>query len=413
MALASTPARPLIALLLAGLFGSGAHAESSPYYVGTSLGLTRVANVYRLDSAQPANNDWVTTGSLLAGIDQRYGRQRIYGNLSLNANRYRHNSLLNNTAYQLDSGLDWSAFDKLGGTLTAGGSKSLAEFNPGGDKPSLTIKNVLTTKRAGASARYGLAGQLSLEARANHYTSRYSASEYLPYNYEQNDAAVGLVYRSSPSLSLGSYGRLTRGSYPNYRLVGGSYVVDRVRRKDLDLTANWQPSALSSLSARLSFGRATHSEAGSGSFSGTTGSLVWQWQALPKLGFNTTLSRETGLDSTPVNGSPFGNEIDYNRVTNRVRLGADYAMSAKIGLTASYAVAKRDQRNSFGVNSVAGSDTLTSWRVGLNWSATRNALLSCQYTHDERSLGQAQPISPYTLPYSANSMGCTGQYMLR
>ncbi|MCZ8073937.1 MAG: hypothetical protein O9341_07365, partial [Paucibacter sp.] len=68
---------PPAALGLLSLLGcsltSPALADANPYYVGTALNLSHVSNIYRQNNN--ANSDRVTSASLLAGIDQTFGRQ--------------------------------------------------------------------------------------------------------------------------------------------------------------------------------------------------------------------------------------------------------------------------------------------------------------------------------------------------
>jgi len=116
---------PRLAVLAAtAALSMQAWAQSSPYYFGGGLGLTHVSNVYR--QANDANSDNVTTATLLAGVDQRFGRQRLFGDGSVQSNRYQSNSSLNNQSYSVRGGLDWETLERLSGTLSGNASRAAA-----------------------------------------------------------------------------------------------------------------------------------------------------------------------------------------------------------------------------------------------------------------------------------------------
>ena len=50
-------------------------AETNPYYVGVSQAFTHESNVFRVATGQAESSDTYSTTSLLAGIDQPFGRR--------------------------------------------------------------------------------------------------------------------------------------------------------------------------------------------------------------------------------------------------------------------------------------------------------------------------------------------------
>lgn len=397
----------LLILALAGL-GSAARAEESPYYVGASLGVTHVSNIYRSTPGQPTNSDNVTTATLLAGLDQRISRQRLFGDVSLRSNHYQNNTTLRNNGYGLNAGLDWQTLERLSGQLSVNANRSLAQFNPG-NAPAITKKNIEQTGQARASVRYGLASLLSLEGSLTHRRRDYSASEYDPYDYQQDTLSLGLTYRPSSLLSLGIAARYSDGKYPHYRLVGGAYQSDDYKRRDIDLNSTWSPSAASTLTARLSYGKRDAGQLSARDFSGGTGSLNWRWQPSARLQINSTLMRDTGDETSFYNFGSLGSfSSDYSNITNSLQVAANYELTGKIVLDAGLSYADRQQRNSFGANAVEGNDKTSSLSLGGRWMVTRNGLIGCQINRDKRS-GQ----SLLSTPYSASSYGCYGQLTLR
>lgn len=398
------------ALLTLGALSAGerAQAEANPYYLGTSLGLTHVSNIYRTPSGTPANNDTVTSGTLLAGINQQFGRQRLFGDASVSANSYKNNKELRNTSYSLNAGLDWQTVERLSGQFGVISNRSLAQFNPG-DAPTLTKKNVAQQDEGRASVRYGLVTLLSLDASLSHRRRTYTAEEFAAYELSQDTGSIGLSYRPSASLSLGLAGRSTKGKYPKAGRNADGFVADSFKRHDVDLTVAWVPSVTHAVNLRLSSGKTNHEQVSARNFSGTTGALNWRWVPTSKLTFSTSLSRDSGTETSFISLGALGSlNADYSRLTTAAQVKANYQLTSKILLDANVGVYERNLVNTVGSLGRSGEDRTTTAGLSLRWLVTRSTLLGCQLTHDRRT-GQ----SAFSLPFSANSMGCYGQLTLQ
>lgn len=398
---------PLAALIAFGLAGPAALAQSSPYYVGASQAFTHESNIYRLGGGQPVNSDTVSTTSLLAGLDQTFGRQRLFADTSVQASRYRNNNTLNNTGYSLNGGLDWATIERLSGRISLGANRNMAQFNPGGDSPLLTKKNIQTNKQASATVRYGLVSKYTAEATLSHRRVAYSAVEYNRFEYRQNSGSLGLVYRPSGALSLGAALRYTEGRYPKARATAAGFLEDTYKRHDLDLTGNWILSGASTINARLSLGRQEYASLNSRDFSGATGTLTWIWQPGPRLRIKSGLSRDTGQDTSFLTfGSNNFVTSDYSRLTTAVTSSATYELSAKIFVDASVRWSDRSLTNT---GQAFGNDTNKGVSLGGRWLPTRSTQVGCQLSHDSRSSDNLA----LSVPFSANSTSCYAQFMLR
>ncbi|WP_349745217.1 outer membrane beta-barrel protein [Roseateles cavernae] len=380
-------------------------AQQSPYYLGASLGVTHVSNIYRSTPGQPSNSDNVTTATLLAGLDQRIGRQRLFGDASIRANHYENNRTLRNNGYALNAGVDWQTIERLSGQLSVNSNRSLAQFNPGNGAPNITKKNIEQTDQARASVRYGLVSLLSLDGSLTHRRRDYSASEYDRYDYSQNAVSLGVTYRPSSALSLGVAGRYTDGKYPHFRPVTNGFEADDYTRKDIDLTGTWVASGASTLTGRLSFSKRDASQASSRDFSGGTGSISWKWQPTAKLLINSNLMRDSG-DETSF--STNGLISDYSRITTSASVNASYELTGKIMLDAGLSLADRDLTDPFLNTQLKSGDKTTTLSLGGRWAVNRSTTLGCQLNRDKRT-----GLSTLSTPYSANSYGCYAQLMVR
>ena len=381
---------------------ANASAETSPYYFGGGLGVTQVSNVYRESGG--GNGDTVGTATLLAGLDQRLGRQRLFGDASVQQNRYRSNSLLNNRSYSAKVGLDWETLERLSGTLNGGKTRALATYNVGSGIAPIFKKNVEDNTELNAVARLGLVTRYSLEAVAGTRSRRYSAIEYARLQLDQNRYSLGVAYQPSADLRLGLAARLTRDKYPRATLTNGDYAAAEFERKDLDLTGRWTVSGASAFEGRLSTGRSSVKLGVGSDFSGLTGLITWSWRPLARWAFSTSVSRDTGLETSFFNVSGTRLNSDLNRITTAVQLSAAYELSSKVALNSSASFSKSDRsRDSFALGEY---DRDSAYNLGLRYQYSRGVQFSCQISHQARDSSTPQYV------YTANSYGCNGQLII-
>ena len=400
----------LVAATLLAAAGAG-RAEANPYYIGVSQAFAHDSNLYRTETA-PQPDKYSITG-LQAGVDQPFGRQRFYANGSVRATRYEDIVELNNTGYGLNAGLDWSTIEQLSGGFNVSLNQSLAPYGASGNQPLLTKKNVETDQQASARVQLGLVALVSLEGTLSHRRVGFSANEFAASEYRQNSASLGLNYRPSGLLTLGTALRTTRGDYPNVVLANGDSAS--FSRNDLDLTATWVPSGLSTVNARLSFGRQTSDALSQRDFSGTTGSISWAFLPTGKLSFNTAISRDTGAESGFANtrGVQLNGSSDNSRLTTSVAFTAAYEATAKIKINAGLRYTRRslvDEQfvNGVAVQSAEGTDSLKSLSLGANYEPSRNWQLGCGAVRDLRLASGGLSNS-----YAATNVNCSTQFTLK
>lgn len=414
-------AAPIWAAMAAALLAPAVRAQSQPYYLGASQSLGQESNLYRIGDQQvlPAGlskSDTLSSSALFGGIDQAFGRQRVYGSASVRANRYRGNSGLNNEGYGLNLALDWSTLERLSGTLSMGASQNLTQFNEINNTGAVeTQRNIERNQQLDAKLRLGVVTRYTVEANVGLSQRRFSALSYARSEYDQQYGSLGLSYRPSSLLALGVAARLTQVDYPRYRSLGnGLFESDRLKRSDLDFSAQWQPGGNSSLNARLSPTHSSYERNTGSDFNGLTGSASWAWQATGKIKLNSALSRDSGQSLDAIGqGILRSGTVDFSRSTTAFKLSADYQYSAKIALSAALTQANRDLVRAFNQDSTAiverGSDNSTILGLGARWSATRSLQLGCDLSVEQRrSNNQVLSTS-----LSADSFSCFGQFVLQ
>ena len=410
-----------LAAALTTLAAGAAMAQSSPYYLGVAQSLGYESNLYRVgdDQTLPAGyskSDTVSGTSLVGGVDQTIGRQRVYGSANVRANRYANNKALDNESYGLNLALDWATVGRLSGTLSAAADQNLAQFNNRAAGGVETSKNVVRTNQVDARVRLGVVTKYTLEASLGHRNRSYSAPEYNSSEYRQTSGSLGLRYRPSGALSLGVALRITEATYPKFNQpTPNVFEADRLKRQDIDFTATWLPSAVSQFNLRLSPTHTSYDRDTGSDFSGVTGSATWGWQPTGKLKLTTGLSRDTGQSSDAVNLGFFGSGVtDYSRTTSALSLKADYELSAKIALNAGISYAHRALANTSSlagnpIGSVTGSDNTTVLSLGARWLPTRSIQVGCNVSAENRSSSNTN----LSVGLSGNSFSCYGQFVLQ
>lgn len=393
--------------------GGAARAEPNPYSIGISQAFTHDSNLYRVPDGP---GDTYSSTGLVAGIDQPIGRQRLYGSANVRNNRFNTLDQLDNVSYGVNAGLDWETINKLSGTLGLFSNRSLANTSAGIAQPTPT-KNLETTDQVLARIQYGTAGLLSLDGGLVWRRLDYSDAAYAGANFSQTSASAGLKYRPSGALTLGASLRATRGSYPDIQID--------FDRNDLDLTALWVPTGLSTVNARLSYGKQKN-EAAAGSvaplnveardFSGATGFLGWDYKPTGKLSFRTTLSRDTGSETSFLRISEDAPNLiaygDVARLTTALSLTTRYEATAKIVANAGVQVQRRTLSDLFlptpGIADSRGTDRFGRVWFGLTWAPTLHWQIGCNVAHEKRT-----ETGGLAVPYSANMGSCSAQYVIR
>ncbi|MFG6487488.1 hypothetical protein ACG04R_12470 [Roseateles sp. BYS78W] len=384
-----------------------AHAQTddtTPFYVGGSLGVSHVSNIYRVSNAP--NSDTVVSAGLLGGVDTRLGRQHLTLDGSLQNNRYDTNRELDYRSHSLRGALHWETLGNLSGVLSAKSDQSLADFNIGNGVAQIFKKNIETNTEYQAIARLGVATRYTLEAGWAQRSRDFTAWQYDRFVYHQGTSSLGVYATPAGNVRLGLVGRHTNGQHPRFPDGRGLELVDgeirpttslnEYTRDDLDFTTNWTLGGHTSVNTRISRSRTRNRLDLLRDFSGTTGALGWSWQPTSKLQFNAQYSRDTGQESVV-------RSADLNRVYTTWQLDGSYALTGKLSVSARASRTRATRNSESGVVVPDALDDTKAYNLSLRWAFSRALSLGCQYDHISRD----NSVPDYV--YTANSYGCTGQ----
>lgn len=422
-------ARPrtwLLALSVLGCAAANAD-EPSPWYVGASEGLTHDSNVSRLsnDIVDPnGRGDTYSSTSLLGGFDQNYGRQHFFGKANVAYNKYDHHSALDNTSYGVNTGWDWASIWQLSGGFFASANQSLAQLN-GNTVVQTLDKNVVRSEQVGANLNWGGVGDLGTQASFVHSRVNYSLDTAQLSNSSSNSGSLGVTYRLGPTLTTGLAYRLSRtdafepGSAASPSGTTTAAVPYTSTGRNIDLTLNWNSTAQTGFSARLSFTNQGNAGGTGQDFSGLTGSLTASYAPTAKIGLSASFNRDAGANGSFFNESVLSGTASnpvlsfrqtfYQNTTvaNTLALGANYAATAKIGVNSSYTYRSATiSSTQSGVSDY--NDKLQVASLGASWAVGRIWSLGCNLSHEKRDVQQT-PVYAYT----ANVIGCSAQVTLR
>lgn len=411
------PARCRLVVALATLASTAAWAdEPTPWYLGASETLTHDSNVYRLSNGP---GDTYSSTGLLGGFDQSIGRQHFSATANVRYNKYREQTTLDNTSYNVNAGWDWATIENLSGNVNVQANQSLASQNGNATIPT-SGRNILKTEAVAASVRWGGMGLVSLQADYGHNRVHYSAPEYLTSQSSADSGSLGAYYNLGPTLKLGTAVRLTRTVYPyGFQTGPGVYESTSSNGRNLDLTADWRYSTQTGVSARLSWTNQTGSGGNAQDFSGITGALSANYAPTAKLSFSASYNRDTGTNgsffniATAPGNTPTVGQYQNSQVSDSISLGATYAATAKINVNAGYnyrhskiSNALASGNNSAGVGDY--TDNIRTASLGASYAIARAWMLSCNLSHETRSATTTPSFA-----YSANLASCTATFTLR
>ena len=405
----------LIAAVVLQALPALAPAAIEPFTFGAAQTVSAQTNVYRVPVGETASRDLISSTALSAGLDQPFGRWRLTGSGALRLNHYNNNHELDNDGQGLQLRLEGTTVGEIAASLDYARNVNLVDFGASTDV-SLRVPARETSQQFMGTAQLGLVSLLSLDGSVTHRALGYDNNAYATQENSQDSYSLGLVWRPSGALSLGAGVRKTRAHYPRgVRTGSASYSADSFDRNDFDLTATWFATGASSVQARTSVTKQRHDYSTRRDVDGLTGSLVWNWRPTGKLGFNSSVVRDTGGETSfyRFSGSEATAVGNDSQLSTTLAVDGNYDWSAKIRASSSLRWTQRRLTNSLAISGaeaqeLAGGDRLHVIGFGLRYQAMRTLGTGCDLRHERRS---ADTTLSYA--YVATSASCYLQLSLQ
>lgn len=405
---------PFAAAAVLTLAAGTAAAQSTPYYIGGYAGYTRLSNALGLadGAAVPtqlgyvSKSDNVATLALVGGLDQRIGRQRVFGDVTLRDNRYSDNKLLDSKTYAASAGADWETIERISGNLTLRSNRDLVRFGAF-DRPTAE-PNLVTSSQADFMARIGVVTRWTFEAGAGWRGVDYTASTYAPRELRQSHYSAGTRHWPSGSNYIGLTLRKSDGRYPRFSATR----ADKLDRRDIELSSFFQLSGSSSIYLRAARTRIDYTERNNFDFSGFTGSLRANYTATGKLRFNAEIARDRAQELR-FSFIEFGSgglvfeTFESAQLATALRLRANYDLTAKVALNASAGNSRRAV--SLQAAGQEGRERTSNFSFGATWTPTRTSRVGCDWSKQRRR----SDLLAERFNLSASTFGCYGQLSIQ
>ena len=394
--------------------------DPSPWWVGVQQEFSADTNLFRAPDGQPVSRDIVSSTSLLAGLDQPFGRQRFTADLNLGVNRYKNNTQLNGDSHALSARLDWATIERLSGQLSMFDRTNLFRYDLDRQQ-SFTGRTLLHSRGASLQARMGVVTEWSLEAGLAASDDSYSRPEFQYRDLRQAAANVGVRWQPSDLLSTRIGVRHTDGRYPHYALDNlGTVLPDEFKRDDIELAVRWAPNDKSQLRAQLNRTRERHELLGARNGDGWTGELAYDWHLTGKTALTLSAGRDSSVGASTFDDALIVQDNSDARHSTRVQAQLRYDATAKIQAQLDLQHLQRTLDDSFvltplasgGVPLAQGStarDRLTAVNLRVRYQASRGLLFGCSIGRERRSTSDTS----LTYPYGVTTGACFGQFLLR
>lgn len=390
--------------------------DPNPWRIGVRQDVAGETNLFRAPDGQKARRDIVSTTSLLLGLDQPMGRQRLVLDLQAGANRYKNNTQLDGATYAASARLDWATVNNLSGQASVYQRSSLFRYDLDRQQ-DFTGRTVQRSRGGALQAQLGVVTDWTLEAGLAASDERYSRLEFQYRDLRQAAATLGLRWRPSDLGSARLALRRTDGRFPHYAVDdAGAVLADDFTRDDLELSLRWTPSDLSDLRARLSRTRERHELQGARDGEGWTGELAYERRLSGKTVLTLIAARDNTAGASSFDDTLIVTDNADARRSTRAELRLRWDATAKLRAQLGLAHQRRTLDDSFvltpaldgGVPLAQGTtarDRLTTVSLGLQYQASRGLLFGCTLAREQRRTDDTE----LTFPYRASSGVCFGQ----
>ncbi len=306
----------------AALFGTGtARAEATlvPYINSTT---TYESNVFRVDKDFVFPADDVRSKSDVifnnaAGLEgnYRWSNQRLFATAEGSRFQYLNNDQLDQNAFQLRGGLEWSLLSRVNGTLTAANSQTRSSFANG----DTTVLNRQRQRDLGATTRFKPGNDVEFSAAFNNNVLKTPAINAPTFQVEQNTWNTTLNYVGINRFTIGMLASYSLGKF------SGTATNSKFESQSAAGSLGYEASDISKFA--LSIGYTTREDKASQTKTkGLTGSLVYNRELTGKTAGTLGVTRS-------VDASQFG---DNSVINTSVFLGLNYSATARITASLNY-----------------------------------------------------------------------------
>jgi exopolysaccharide biosynthesis operon protein EpsL len=231
-----------------------------------------------------------TIHRLSAGFDSdiSLSRQRVVLHANVDRKSYTRFSDLDHTGGKGDAVWHWRVGDLWSGDIDYGYSRALSGFQ----ELQSRIRNIRTRQTTRATATYQFHPRWQFTAGAGGFDLENSAEERRQNDRRETFGELEATFASPAGTRTGLWGRVTDAELPNREVVATSLVDNSYQETRLGLLGRWPATGHSEFDGRVGYTKREHAQIAQRDFDGTTGQLMYQWQATGKTRLDASLWRD-------------------------------------------------------------------------------------------------------------------------
>ncbi|BCM24235.1 XrtB/PEP-CTERM-associated polysaccharide biosynthesis outer membrane protein EpsL [Methyloradius palustris] len=258
------------------------------YYYDSNLFKLPSGTTPILSTGKSNRSDILTSTDALLSIDKHYSLQEFSLTYQLTSNKYQTFNFLDFVSNEYKLNWLWAISPDLTGTLYTEKKETLASFV---DFRALGKQNIITVETKNFDFDYSPYMNWHLIGGYSKVTSQNSQVFIQQTSFESDRFNAGLKYVFNSLSSLSFIARDSTGTYLNQPLDAVNLLDTGFNDKSEELRGIWLISGKSKLDLKIGYLERQSNNFSQRSFSGNTGTLVYQWDALPKTSLIFKLSR--------------------------------------------------------------------------------------------------------------------------
>jgi len=335
-------------------------------------------NVFRVPDSAGPQSDRINATTVGLKFDKPYAQQRFQFDINRTRTLYNTLSYLDSTALNYRGAWLWAVTPHLTGTLSADRSQAQIPFAQIGG----TQLNLRTTTDRNLNIDAWVSGGWHLLAGFGHTESTTQQTVLSQPSYLNHQIQAGFRYDALSGNSVTFTQQSTPAEVVNQLLVPVNLIDTNYADTESDLSARWQPSGNSTVTARLSHKERRNVHFAQRDFSGMAGELRYLWTPTGKLQFNLAASQ----DVLPY--AAYGNIIQNStyQLSHTLALGSVWQLDTKLAAHLNITRTLSDYLGPvFAITGPARHDDYRTLQLGVDWTLRRYLSLNATLERDQRS----------------------------
>ncbi|WP_342617511.1 XrtB/PEP-CTERM-associated polysaccharide biosynthesis outer membrane protein EpsL [Rhodoferax sp. GW822-FHT02A01] len=343
----------------------------NPFSLRASVSSQNDSNIFRQSAAA---SEQISTTSLGLGFKTRQSLQGAYVNVNLVDNKYQNFSYLNYTATNYDAAWQFAVTPRLQGSLSCSWQESLNSY---ADVRNTTTRYLNSNRSTRLDASYDWDGAWSLSAGLGQTLQNSQRDQVQGSDFTSTSSNLGLGYTFGSGSKASISTQSSSGQYLDQPVTPGAIFDDSFSQTDNEMRLHWAVTATQAADLYVANRSVTHPHVAARNYSGTVAGLSGNWAFSGKTSLSAGWARELSTYQT----------IDANySQTERITLGADWQILAKLGLVLRHDLAHITYLGGpFPAFRSRRQDDVTNTTLALTWTPRSQCTVSASLQSSART----------------------------